>query len=304
MLEEYPTSGGSDRLDPDNDLEDDDGRTRSFDPRETGPLDVLEQTQRWIVDNQGRILGTIVGLVVLYMILNARYGWTIPRPPDWVKIMALAAVGGMLLGAYPVVIAIRALWPDSGHKLVDVDPVSGDVAIYELSDERFADLTVWGGDQARPRDPTTYLHEVRLGSGETGYEVQDYNPDTNEALATWMADASAAQIRRHRLAVDVVIDELSADAERSVDQLISAPEALRRQGSSAVNQMIEVAEGERNPGDVSVSDELSKIVRDARDDVDDVLEDRGIDDLEERVEKIEQNGAGAHSDDELQEGAI
>jgi polyhydroxyalkanoate synthesis regulator phasin len=196
----------------------------------------------------------------------------------------------MILGLYPVRGVVNVLWSDESHTLVDIDPVDGDVAVYELSDYQFTDLTVEGSEGEEVANPATSLHEVRLSSGGTGYEVESYDPETNTASVSWMAGATNIDVRRHKRMVDVIIEELSVEAERSLDEIIEAPELMRQHGSEVVNEMIQIAEGERSPGEGSVAESIGELTREQHDQTDSLISDRGIDDIEARIEELE-NGS-------------
>jgi polyhydroxyalkanoate synthesis regulator phasin len=258
-----------------------------IDPEEIGPLELSVLIGRWISKNAVRLFvaGVVVAIVAGYGVEN---GWWSLEIPTWVWVFVGATLAAIVLGTYPIMRALRWLWTDRSHALVDIDPVDGDIAVYELSDDRFANLTVIGRDGDEKPSPTAALHEVRLASGSTGYEVESYDPATNTAVASWMAGASNWEIRRHQRTVDVVVEELSAEASRSLDEIIEAPEAVRRQGSTVVNELVRIAEGERAPGEASVSEELSKIVGDQHSKTEELISDRGIDDLESRLEELEQ----------------
>lgn len=257
-----------------------------------GPLDLVALLIYW---SRQRI--RYVAPAALLIALGIGYGsangyWSLEIPVEgWVVI--ISAVAAMGLGLYPVRGVVDVLWSDESHTLIDIDPVDGDVAVYELSDWQFTDLTVEGSDGEEISNPSTSLHEVRLSSGGTGYEVESYDPEDNTASVSWMAGARNVEIRRHQRMVDVIIEELSIEAERSLDEIIEAPELMRQHGSEVVNQMIQIAEGERSPGEASVAESIGELTREQHEQTDSLISDRGIDDIEARIEELEDRSSSS-----------
>lgn len=213
-----------------------------------------------------------------------------PSPPPWMWLVGLSALVGAGAALVPARNVVEELVTDDKEILEELHPVDGDRATRTLSQDRFADMTVIDYD-GRERDKSYLVEVSRLvgvtDDGETewrrAYEVDRYDPVTNTAIASYMAGASNADLRRFERAVWEIKSELSREADRSLEEIVQAPEARRRAAAAAVQQMIEAAEGIEAPGEHSMIDELDQLRREAEQSVDELLADRGIDDLEERL---------------------
>jgi len=251
-----------------------------FDPSRTGPLDLLSMLIRAVERRLVEIVGIVLVGTLGYAFLAARYGVSISIP-TWFWVGSLSMLGGALITAYPVRMLIDWMGSEDSYVLVDQSPVDGDLGVYELSADKWSDLTVY--DRNGTKRSATYLHEVRLRSGGRGWEVDGYDPEENIAVSSWMAGASNRDIRRHEKMVDLVKRELSAEAELAVDELIDAPEAIRSVGSEVAHEIIMTAEQIESPGRGSVSDRLSEIVQREEEKVSTVLDDNTVElDSEDR----------------------
>lgn len=255
-----------------------------IDWRRTGPRELVrEQRERFraLEGWQQLAIAGAVAVVVLYIR---------PSPPAWVWLFVLSAAVGSAAALVPSRRVIEELVTDDFELLEELDPVDGDRATRKLSRDRFQDMTVV--DYAGKERDKSYLVEVsRLvdvnenGEGEyrKAFEIDRYYPERNLAVASYMAGASNADLRRYERAVWEIKSELSKEADKSLEEIVQAPEARRRAAGAAVQQMIEAAEGIEAPGSHSMIDELDQLRREAEQSVDDLLADRGISDLEERV---------------------
>jgi hypothetical protein len=260
-----------------------------FDYERIGPRDLVSILLYWAKERLPYLFGAGVLLVGGYGYGQSAGWWGAIEIPVEVWVVLFAALGAVVIGWIPVRKGLDLIWSDENYHLVDVDPVNGDLTVYELSQYTFQQLDVRdsSGDIIDNPNSQLRLHEIQLGDRGRAYEVDHYDPDANEAQVSWMADVDNVQIRRHQRAVDIIRSELSKEAERSLDEIIEAPEAIRQHGSAVVNEMIRLAEGERSPGDGSVADEIGAIVEDQQDQTQDLIEDRGIDNLQQRIEEME-----------------
>ena len=201
--------------------------------------------------------------------------------------------GGLLIAIAPSKSVVDELGDDDDDTLLEeLHPVDGDRAGWTLSEDRWANLTVidYQG-QEKDREYLTEFSRL-VGYGEDGpeyrrgYEVDCYWPEENVALASYMAGASNADLRRFERAVFLVKEKLSVEADESLEEIVSAPEARRQAAGSAVNAVIQSAEGVEAPGEGhSITEELGELRQEAEDSVDDLLSDRGLGDLEKRLNK-------------------
>ncbi|WP_248515962.1 hypothetical protein [Salinarchaeum laminariae] len=230
--------------------------------------------------------------------------------PVWGAVALFSTVAGLAVAFLPTKRISDELASDEAEILEELQPADGDRATRKLSQDRFEDMTVvdYHGDE---HDASSYLVEVSRMVGEDddgnkiyrkGYEVDRYYPDRNLAVASYMAGASNADLRRYRQAIYEVKSELSKEADRSLEEIVQAPEARRRAASSAVQSVIEAAENIESPDGPSMIDELDKLRREGEESVDKLLADRGIDDMGERIEESndEDGDDGAKSPDSVE----
>ncbi|ELY85059.1 hypothetical protein [Natrinema gari] len=251
---------------------------RDFDPSETGPIDLADETIDAVRQRpvwQPILAFALAAGIWFYFDLSV---------PVELWILLFSAIGGVAVAAFPIKKVIDWLRTDDDEILEAVDPRDGQKQIKALSPDRFANLVVI--DQSgRVRD-TDYLYDESINGRQT-YECDYYLEESNIAVASWMAGASNSDLRRHKRGVDAIKRRLSIEAERSLDELIEAPEAIRQQGSAAVNRIVRIAEGERSPGDEgSVAETMTDIVENEQDNVDSILEDRTIGDLEDEIKQL------------------
>lgn len=273
--------------------------------RTTGPRELLGRYRRrffelpWWGQSAG-IVGAVYGTYRLWGML-----------PVWAFVALFSAIAGLAIAFLPTKRISDELDSDESELLEELHPVDGDRATRKLSKDRFEDMTVvdYHGDE---HDPSSYLVEVSRMVGENddgkkiyrkGYEVDRYYPDRNLAVASYMAGASNADLRRYRQAIYEVKSELSKEADRSLEEIVQAPEARRRAAGSAVQAVIEAAENIESPEGPSMIDELDKLRREGEESVDKLLADRGIDDMEGRIEENaddEEDDDGARSPDAVE----
>lgn len=261
-----------------------------FDWRRVGPLELIARGRRrlgrapiWVKALLAIALATVAGLAWYYNV----------GVPVWAWLVAFCMLAGAAIAVAPSKGIVDELSSDNHELLEELKPVEGDRATRKISQDRWADLTVI--DHAGRVKDRSYLTEVtRLVKDDedgreyrTAYEVDCYWPDANVALASYMAGASNADLRRYERAVYLVKETLSEEADRSLEEIVQAPEARRKAASSAVNSVIRAAEGVEAPGEASIVDELGDLRQEAEENVDKMLSDRGFDDLEGRLQKSE-----------------
>lgn len=260
-------------------------RLKGFDPTQTGPLDLFRAFKEWFARNALYLFVAGVALLATRWYLIAKYGFESPDVPTWMWVVALAATAGILLGFYPVLLAINSLWSKDDEPLVELDPDTGDLAVLDLAPDRFENMTVVDHN-GKIRSPS-YLHEIRLASGRKAVEVDEYYPEENVAVASWMAGATNRDIRRHEKATSWIKRELSREADKSLDALVNAPEIMRAQGSLIANTLIRTVEGVEKPGDdeAGVYERMYEVVEEA-DVTGQLLEDRGVEDVDEAIKAM------------------
>ena len=259
------------------------GGVLPFDPRQYGPLDCWSDIQSWISHRDRELLGVGALLTAVYGVLWIVYGVSISIP-SWIPVFAGSVIAALIIGIYPVRKAIETLWDSEMVPIVVLDAASGDLGVVELSPARFRDLTVV--DHGGERHDSSFLREVSLMGGRRAYEVDQYDPERNVAVSSWMSGATNRDIRRHKHTVRYLKEELSREADKSLDALVNAPEVLREQGAVIANSMIRTAEGVESPTDESsdVYDQMWERVEET-DRSEELLQDRGMegDSIEESL---------------------
>jgi len=268
-----------------------------FDPARTGPIELANRLAAWLSINLFRVLG--VGLAGLVLTgIGVERGWfSIPSVPTAAWVVVWGAVGGAVLGIYPMYRTITAIWDDSTVRLVELDPASGDLSVWSISEERFSDLAVID-HKGNQHDASTFLNDIRLGSGELGYEVDAYSPEDNVAVSSWMAGVRNREVRRHERAIDYIKKELSVEADKTLDQLINSNDVLRQQGKAVGMHLIKAVEDVQTPdsGDTRLYEKMFKALDDA-DETDELISGTGADDPERAIREFVEDEVDDDVDD-------
>lgn len=282
-----------------------------IDPRRVGPVEVVSRASAWLSINLFRILGvSLAGLVIVGV--GTERGWfAVPSVPTSVWVLVGGGIAGLALGSYPIYRTLLAIWDDSVVRLVELDPRSGDLSVWTISEERFSDLRVID-HKGEPHDASTYLNSIRLGSGELGYEVDAYDRSSNIAVSSWMAGARNREVRRHERGIDYIKKELSVEADKTLDQLINSNDVLRQQGKAVGMYLIKAVEGVQTPdsGNTRLYDQMYETL-DTFDSTDELLVDEARDDPEAAIKQFvsdsesgESGGSdGSESEDDGGDGA-
>lgn len=273
-------------------------------PREVGPVEVLSRVFAWFDEHALKI--ALVGLsgAVVFGVGVERGWFPVPTIPTAFWVVFWGVVGGGVLAAYPMWRLIQTLWDDEAVRLVELDPRSGDLSVWALTEERFSRLTVLD-HQAREQDPSTFLNDLRLGSGELAYEIDAYDPEENVAVASWMAGVRNREIRRHERALDYIKKQLSVEADKTLDQLINSNDVLRQQGKAVGMHLIKTVEGVQTPdsGETQLYDQMFDALND-NDRTDDLISDSGADDPEDAIRAfVEEQEPDDENDEDDNDGA-
>ncbi|TYT61799.1 hypothetical protein [Natrialba swarupiae] len=160
------------------------------------PQYYIDEARRWL-DNNRR-----VALVAGAVIAIAWWRGYLTLPPWW-TIGVIAAAAAALVGWLTGKRTYEELNEENGVLLVDFTANEPGGAIWELSEDRFADLEVSGT-----------LHQWDQSTRRV-YEVRDYDPNTNVAIANWRESEPGSALARERTVEDVfaAIRELREDLE-------------------------------------------------------------------------------------------
>jgi len=193
--------------------------------------------------------------------------WSLPTLPPEVWSFGFYLVSGVVLAALPAHWLVKRWDSPKGVELMELDPVSHDHRHLRLGRELFDDMEVYSpyGEVVGTEElqPTTV-------NGATGYELMDFRvPEGGppQCVATWMGEASAAEMRSYKSAVEYARKRLSKQADKAVALEANREAIVREAAERVMTAMIRDAERSGTPH----ADEIHVAV-------DDVLEDLGLTD--------------------------
>lgn len=238
-----------------------------FDPRVVGPVDIVRSQylglMQWIDENPLASTAGAVGTFAIVVWAVVEGGISIPQPPNWLWVAvftgALASVSAWYLGK-PLA---KGLYnPDM--ELVSVqNPKNGNQELIQLRKDRFRAMTVRKqpseDEEVGEEVDLDYLHTVVI-NGQTAYEVDSYDPETNTAVASWQAGVSNSEIRRKKSEIDYIKQELESEADKAVELLANNPQILRKYGAEVSNRIIRVAQGIEVPDGQGLHQDLGALV--------------------------------------------
>ena len=157
-----------------------------------------------------------------------------------------------------IAVGVPVLWVASGPLAESLDkdtravlhavqPSSGDFADYLIPDEIRKDLTVI--DKNGNELDQSRLHDVRTPSGRQAWEVQEYRPEENVAVVSFMAGFSPTDIRRYESSLDRVEAEAQIKASRYDDLVASNNLAVMQAVDDEINQLLHAFDGYINMHD-------------------------------------------------------
>lgn len=229
----------------------------SFDPRETGPADLLAGVREWIDDNSTVLIPSVAAVGIVLIVAVGVFDMTIPEIPTWVRVFVAGALVSGLLAFLPAKSLIEWLYQPETVVLVEVDAASGDLAVHELSPDRFSEITVI--DHGKQEQPRSFLHKISTKRG-LGYECDRYDEENNIAVASWMAGSDNREIRAAEHSIRNIKQKLSLEADRAFDMQVNQESILRSALSEISNRMIQTSQGVRLPDGDLVSDVISEIL--------------------------------------------
>lgn len=231
-----------------------------FDPRRTGPLDLLAAKYRslsaWAAKRDRELLAAGVLLVVVQAIVYATHGVVFldpPTLPNWFLVMIgvtifwapIASLVGVLLG--------KGLYDDSTVMVVEQSAVTGDQRIRHLAPEVFdaAEIRNQNGE-VRERD---YLQKVRV-NGREAYEVDCYDEDGNRIVASSMAGRTNRDVRADRHAIANIKTEMEREVDEAIEMKVNFRDIVRQRAATVANWVIRTAQGATIPDGEDLYDEM------------------------------------------------
>lgn len=234
--------------------------TLPFDPKRVGPVDAVKiglgRLRAVWRANQAILIAAAVSLVALAWYLGVSW----PGLPNWLVIVILVGSFAALLGApWGYIVAANILRPDT-RLVSEVNAPTGDQRLYHLSPERFDDMRVYS-QTGKPRD-RSYLKNPEI-NGRQAWEVDLYDPESNVAVASWMAGRSNIDVRRSERTLYKIKSDLERQTDKALELLINHPDILRESLGEAANELVRVAEDVELPEGKALHKRLGEALEEA-----------------------------------------
>jgi len=208
-------------------------------------VDLLTAYKTWIgVGVLGVVIADAAGLLALSDYLNG-----LPNVGKEVKVGLVAALGGLLLAWGPATKIVNWIYDPPEVHLLELDARETDIALYKLSPQQFADMTV-------VHDELYRMHgEVEV------WCCRAYVPDRNTAIGTWMGSASDMELVRERERIEEIRGTLEDEAKKGVRLRMQLSSIVRDAVGRITNDFIKTYEGET----IYAGDRIGDAVDDALD---------------------------------------
>lgn len=205
------------------------------------------------------------------------------------------------VGAFPggvlAYVLVRWLSDIRGVELLDFDPVTDSHRHFRVGHKLWDDVEV-----RTPWGETTDESDLRRCSinGRQGFEVMDFRIEDGKptCVATWMGEASGAEIRTFKSAYRYAHKRLARRADRATMIRANQGEIAREAAEKVVLHMIQTAEQARIPNGEQIETVVSDVLSDhgLNDPLDDDLKDDRIPDVEDDRADRDDRPAGRGAD--------
>lgn len=149
-----------------------------------------------------------------------------------VKVGLLGVTGGLLAAWGPATKIVSWIYDPPEVWLLELDARETDIALYKLTPQQFADMTVVHDDLYR----LSGLVEV--------WACRAYVEDRNTAIGTWMGSASDMELVRERERINEIRETLEDEAKRGVRLRMQLSSIVRDAVNRITNDFITTYEGE------------------------------------------------------------
>lgn len=210
-------------------------------------VDLLTAYKTWIgVGALGVVVADAAGLITIGSVLS---GLSIGQE---VKVGIVAGLGGLLLAWGPATKVVNWIYDPPEVHLLELDARETDIALYKLTPQQFADMTV--------------VHDelYRLSGEVEVWACRAYVPDRNTAIGTWMGSASDMELVRERERIEEIRGTLEDEAKKGVRLRMQLSSIVRDAVGRITNDFIKTYEGET----IYAGDRIGDAVDDALDDYD------------------------------------
>lgn len=248
-----------------------------FDPRETGPRDLLREAwDRTIADVYEREHGPYLvwGSVLVLLVAWGAFGFPTPSIPNWVLVAILVSlIGAGGLGWHLGKPLAAALHSKSDVLLSEQNGLNGDQRLIAVSPDVAKKMTVINHNGVRK--DRSFLQDVMI-NGRKALEVDCYVDEKNIAVASWQAGVTSSEIRADRRQVKRIKTEMERQADKATEVMANNSAALRDGFQALAMRVVGVTAKVDLPDGQGVHDEISSALDEA-DPSDDLLGDMGLD---------------------------
>lgn len=166
------------------------------------------------------------------------------RPFSWIgpehEPQLIMSWWAILAVSLPTLLIALYLVKVNKTKLRAVDAATGETGIWSLSLDRLKQLDIVNyQDEPIGIDG---LHKITLSDGSTGYESDEFDPETRTVRTSWYAGESPSSLRDFKRTVYKVRDEFLRLANKGMDTTAEAEAAAFRAGGREVNKSIKARE--------------------------------------------------------------
>lgn len=234
------------------------------DPKERGPVDIIadswERLLEFVDDNAKVLIPSAAAAFVAFVAIWVYFDLSRPSMPNWFWVAVIttiiAAPYGWILGKNMA----AGLYESDVEVLSLQDPASGDQRLKKVDPDRFSEMTIVNhNDKQREHD---FLHRVRI-NGVMCWEVDDYDPENNLAVASWMAGESNSSIRADRRQIRRIKNDLEREADKAMELMANYPEIIRKHAVEVANRLVKASVGIEIPNGSKLHERLTKTIEDA-----------------------------------------
>jgi hypothetical protein len=260
-----------------------------FDPRTTGPLDLLRsglgRVREFCSENSRELLAAGTIILVAQMAIYAHYDvWflSLPQLPNWI-LVGIAGIVVMFLPAllFGVLLA-KGLYKPNIVRVSVQNPQTGDQRIKYLSRELFDQMDVVTPNGKRGGHDL--LSTVSL-NGFKAYEVDHIDRENGYLVASAMAGRSNSDIRRDRKEIRHIKTEQQKEIDEAAELKMLYPDHVRSTAMKLANRAVRSLMDVTVPDGASLHDELQEEIESI--DVVDDLDTPDDDDMGEAAESDE-----------------
>jgi hypothetical protein len=137
-------------------------------------------------------------------------------PPTWARVVAAGGVAGALLSWSPAERVVNWLFQVQYVYFLDVDPLSRDVSLYELTPRAFALTEVVEGEI----NPLSAKHRL--------YGVTNFDKEELTCEGTWRGSVSDLELVADREEIEDIRQKLEKDAQKGIAHRVREPSIIRR----------------------------------------------------------------------------